>query len=76
MLAAQSCLTLCDPMSSVTHQSPRSIGFSSKNTRVGSHSLLQGHLPNSGIESRSPALLLDSLPSEPRGKTPEPIEHG
>ena len=76
MLAAQSCLTVCDPMGSVTHQSPLSIGFSSKYTRVGSHSLLQGHLPNSGIESRSPALLLDFLPSEPLGKTPEPIEHG
>ena len=76
MLATQSHLTLCEPLGSVAHQSPLSLGFSSKNTRVGSHSLLQGHLPNSGTESGSPSLLLDSLPFEPLGKTPEPIEHG
>ena len=27
-----------------------------------------GDLPNPGIESRSPALLVDSLPAEPQGK--------
>jgi len=27
-----------------------------------------GHLPNPGIEPRSPALWVDSLPSEPPGK--------
>ena len=31
-------------------------------------SLLQGDLPNPGIKVRSPALLVDSLPSEPQGK--------
>jgi len=35
---------------------------------VGSNSLLQGILPNLGIEPRSPALQADSLTAEPRGK--------
>ena len=39
-----------------------------KNTGVGGHSLLQGDLPNPGIDPRSPALQADSLPSEPPGK--------
>ena len=30
--------------------------------------LSSGDLPNAGIEPRSPALLVDSLPAEPRGK--------
>jgi len=39
-----------------------------QNTGVGSRSLLQGCLPNPGIEPRSPALRADSLPAEPQGK--------
>ena len=35
-----------------------------QNTGVGSLSLLQGNLPNPGIEPRSPALQEDSLPAE------------
>ena len=31
-------------------------------------SFLQGDLPDPGIEPRTPALLVDSLPSEPPGK--------
>ena len=42
--------------------------FSSKNTGAGSHSLLQGNLPNPGIEPSS-ALQADSLPSEPTRKS-------
>ena len=38
-----------------------------QNTGVGSHSLLQGVRPNPGMEPRSPALQVDSLPSEPSG---------
>ena len=34
----------------------------------GSLSLLQGNLPNLGIEPRSPTLQADSLPDEPPGK--------
>ena len=37
-----------------------------QNTGVGSCSLLQGGLPNLGMEPRSPALQADSLPGEPR----------
>ena len=40
-----------------------------QNTGVGSLSLLQGNLPNPGIEPRSPALQEDSLPAEPQGKS-------
>ena len=39
-----------------------------QNTGVGSLSLLQGDLPNPGIEPRSPTLQADSLPAEPQGK--------
>ena len=37
-------------------------------TRVGSLSLLQGNLSKLGIEPRSPALQVDSLPAEPPEK--------
>ena len=43
-----------------------------QNTRVGSLSLLQGNLPNPGIEPRSPTLQVDPLPAELPGK-PENI---
>ena len=39
-----------------------------QNTGVGSHSLLQGNLPNLRIKLRSPTLQVDSLPTEPQGK--------
>ena len=39
-----------------------------QNPGVSSCSLLQGNLPNPGIELRSPALQEDSLPAEPPGK--------
>ena len=40
---------------------------SGKNTRVDSHSLLQGIVLTQGIEPSSPTLWANSLPSEPRG---------
>ena len=61
----QSCPTLCNlmdcspPGSSVYGNSP------GKNTGVGCHAFLQG---NPRIKCRSPALKVDSLPSEPPGK--------
>ena len=67
-LVAQSCLTLCDPMdcsppgSSVHEESP------GKNTGVGCHALLQGNLPNPGIEPRSPTLAGGFFTTEPPGK--------
>ena len=36
---------------------------------MGSLSLLQGNLLNPGIKPRSPALQVDSFPSEPSGKS-------
>ena len=38
---------------------------------MGSLSLLQGSLPNPGIELRSPTVQVDSLPAEPPGKPSE-----
>ena len=39
-----------------------------QNTGVGSLSFSPGDRPNAGIKHRSPALQVDSLPSEPQGK--------
>ena len=61
---AQPCPTLCDPME-YTYSPWNSPG---QNTGVGSCSLLQGNLPNPGIEPRYPALQADNLPAEPLGK--------
>ena len=67
---SQLCPALCDPCT-IACQTPLSIRFSRPeywNAGVGSLSLLQGNLPNPGIEPRSPVLQADSLPSEPPGK--------
>ena len=53
----------CSPPGSSVHGD--SLG---KNTGVGCHALLQGNLPNSGIEPRSLELQADSLPTKPPGK--------
>ena len=58
MKVAQSCPTLCDSL----------VYTSGQNTGVRSLSLLQGNLPNPGIEPRSLTLQADSLPAEPQGK--------
>ena len=66
-LVTQSCLPLCDPMDC------RPPAFSvhgdslGKNTVVGCHTLLQGDLPNPGIEPKSPTLQADSLPLSHQG---------
>ena len=57
---AQSCPTCCDPMDSTVHGILQA--------RMLEWDLLQGNLPNSGVEPRSPALGADSLPAEPSGK--------
>ena len=44
-----------------------------QNTRVGNLSLLQGNVPNPGIEPGSPALQADSLLIEPSGKPYVPV---
>ena len=58
----QSCLTLCDPMDCIVHgilQAKILESFASP-----------GDLPNLGIELGSPALQVDSLPTELSGKPP------
>ena len=65
-LVAQSCLTLCDPMT-VAGQSPLSMGFSRQEYWCGLPCTPPGDLPNPGTEPRSPALQADSLPSDPPG---------
>ena len=54
----------------IAHLAPLFMEFSRQElpTGVDIHSLLQGYFPNPGIESRSPASQVDSLPSEPQGK--------
>ena len=61
-LVAQSCPTLCDPMDPGTSVQGDSLG---KNTGVGRHGLLQVI-----FKPRSPALQVDSLPSETPGQQP------
>ena len=46
------------------------------NTGGGCYFLLQGDIPNPGIEPRSPALQADALTSEPPGKPEIKIEGG
>ena len=53
----------------VARQAPHPWNSPGKNTGVGCHFLLQGNLPNPGIERRSPALQADALTSEPPGKS-------
>ena len=71
VLAAQSCLTLCDPMDCSLPGSSRlpcPWDFPGKNSGVHCHSLLQGIFPTQGS---NPGLLhwqVDALPSEPPGK--------
>ena len=66
VLEAQLYPTLCDPINCslpgfCTWNSP------DKNTGMGCHSILQGNLPNPGIEPGCPTLQADSLPFEPPG---------
>ena len=45
--------------------------FPHENTGVGCHFLLQGNLPNPGIERESPALACGLCTAEPPGKPTE-----
>ena len=74
-LSPVSCSQLCPTLCDLLDCSPPGFSvhgiFSGKNTGVGCHSLLQGNLPHPGIEPispASPALKVDSLPTEPSGK--------
>ena len=52
----------------VACQAPLSMGFSKQEYWSGLAFSSPGDLPDSGIESRSPALQADSLPIEPPGR--------
>ena len=52
----------------VALQAPLTRNSPGKNIGVGWYSLLQGNLPDPGIEPKPPILQADSLPSEPLGK--------
>ena len=62
-LFTQSCPTLVIPWT-VAHQAPLSMRFSRQEYWSGLSFPFPGDLPKPGIESRSPALLVDSLPTE------------
>ena len=51
----------------VAHQAPPSMGFSRQEYWSGLPFLSAGHLPDPGIEPRSPTMQADALPSEPPG---------
>ena len=69
VLLAQSCLTLCDPMD---YSLPRSSVHEIVQARLLEWvtSPSPRDLPDPGIEPRSLALQVDSLPSEPRENNP------
>ena len=70
VLVVQSCLTFYNTMDyRPPHQAPLSMGFSKQEYWRGLSFPSPGDLSDPGIESRSSALQVDSLPSEPRGKT-------
>ena len=63
----QSCPTLCDPMDcSLPGSSVH--GIFRQEYWSGMPFPSPGHLPNPGMEPRSPTLQVDSLPAEPPGK--------
>ena len=53
VLSHFSCVLLFANPWTITCQAPLSMGFSSKNTGIGSHLLLQANLPSPGIEPTS-----------------------
>ena len=66
-----SCVRLFATPWTVAHQPPLSMGFSRQEYWSGLPFPSLGALPNPGIESRSPALQADSLPSETPRKPKE-----
>ena len=58
----------CDPIDSIAHQAPLSIGFSRQEYWSGLTFPSPGDLSDPGIKPGSPALQADSLPTEKPGK--------
>ena len=69
-LVAQSCPTLCNSMDCSPPGSSVHGDFPGKDNWSGWLCPPPGDLPDSGIKPRSPALQVDSLPSEPPGTPP------
>ena len=65
---AQLCPTLCDPMDCSPPGSSIHGILQARVPPEWAAISFSGDLPNPGIESRSPALQADALPSEPPGK--------
>ena len=63
MKVSQLCPTLCDPMDYTVYGI-----LQARILELVAFFPSPGDLPNSGIELRSPALQVDSLPAEPQGK--------
>ena len=63
-----SCVRLFATLWSIAHQAPLSMGFSRQEYWSGLPFSSPGHLPNPGIEPRSPTLQTSALTSEPPGK--------
>ena len=68
VLVTQSCPTLRPPRT-VAYQAPLSMDFSRQEYWSGLPFPSPGDLPDPGIETGSPALQADALPSEPPGKS-------
>ena len=64
----QSCPTLCNPVDCSLPHTPLSMGVLQARILEWVPCFLPKDLPNLGVEPRSPALQVDSLPSEPPGK--------
>jgi len=73
-LVAKSCPTLATPWT-VPCQAPLSMEFSRQGYWSGLPFPSSGDLPDPGIEPRSPALQVDSLPTELQGKPLEGWDH-
>ena len=57
----------------IAYQAPPFMGFSRQEYWSGLPLPSPGDFPDPGIEPRSPALRVDSLPSEPTGKFPKDL---
>ena len=67
VLVTKLCSTLCAPWTAA-HQAPLSMEFSKQEYWSGWPFPSPGDLPNPRIKLGSPALQVESLPSEPPGK--------